>query len=49
MARINNEARNIFIRLHQKGKKPIEIAEILGTTRQTITGWIRIIKGTVIN
>jgi transposase len=44
MAKINNEARSIFIRLHKKGKKPVEIAEILGATRQTITGWIRIIK-----
>jgi transposase len=46
MTRINNEVRNIFIRLHKQGKKPIEIAQILDTTRQTITNWIRIIKNT---
>lgn len=44
MARSTNEIRSVFVRLHKQGKKPVEIANILGVTRQTITNWRSIIK-----
>lgn len=44
MARTNNEIRKIFLRLNNQNKKPIEIANILGLARQTITNWKARIK-----
>lgn len=43
MSRINNELRKVFLRLYKQGKKPIEIANSIGVTRQTITNWIRLL------
>jgi transposase len=45
MARVSNELRNVFIRLHKQKQKPIEIAKTLNITRQTITNWIRLLEG----
>jgi transposase len=44
MARSTNEIRSVFVRLHKQGKNPIEIAKILGVTRQTVTNWRSILK-----
>ncbi len=41
VSRINNELRKIFLRLYKQGRKPIEIANTIDVTRQTITNWIR--------
>jgi transposase len=42
--RISNDLRKIFIRLHKEGKTPIQIANILNTSRQTITNWRKILE-----
>jgi uncharacterized protein YjcR len=44
MSRASNETRKLFLKLHAKGQKPIQIANLLEVTRQTITAWIRKLK-----
>jgi transposase len=44
MSRTSNDLRKVFLNLYKKGSKPIEIANILNVTRQTVTNWIRRIK-----
>ena len=44
MSRINNDKREIFVRLHLTGMKAIDIAFILGVTRRTVDNWITFLK-----
>jgi transposase len=44
MSRTSNDLRKVFLNLYNKEIKPVEIANILNVTRQTITNWIRKIK-----